>query len=486
MAASFFFYDLETTGIDSRNDRIMQFAGHRTDADLNLIGEPVDVLIKLAGDVLPHPDAIMITGITPQSTMLEGLTEAEFLKYFYDEVVTPETCFLGFNTIRFDDEFMRNLHYRNFYDPYEWQWQNGCGRWDLLDAVRMTRALRPEGIIWPVTDEGKPTNRLELLTVANGLQHEQAHDALSDVYATIAVAKLIHDKQPDMFKYLHDNHGKKQAAAIVEKGQPFVYTSGRYPVQTLHTTAVMMLAKHGSDALVYDLRHDPRPFLNMTPEELVETWRYKKDRPDDFLRLPVKTVKYNRCPAIAPLGVIKDEATQQRLELSLEQINQNLTYLKAGHQEFARNVLAAVALMDAEREQTYNNPTEPTAQVVDTMIYTSFVGPADKAAMQAVRTADPDSITKAAVGIKDSRLKIMAPLYKARNYPASLSDDERQEWEQFITERLFDGGNQSQLSQYFAKLQELAAGPLDSKKEFLIEELQLYGESVMPTDTTEQ
>ena len=206
------------------------------------IGEPVNVLIKLAGDVLPDPDAIMITGITPQSTIQEGLTEAEFLNFFYKEVVQPDTCFLGFNTVRFDDEFMRMLHYRNFYDPYEWQWQNGCSRWDLLDLVRMTRALRPEGISWPVTDEGKPTNRLEMLTVANDLSHEQAHDALSDVYATIAVAKLVQTKQPDLFKYLYEHRGKKQVAEIIEGGQPFVYTSGRYPTSCLHTTAALLLS----------------------------------------------------------------------------------------------------------------------------------------------------------------------------------------------------------------------------------------------------
>ena len=163
MATSYFFYDLETSGIDPKISRIMQFAGQRTNENLEPIGEPINVLIKLAPDVLPDPDAIMITGITPQATLADGLTEAEFLKYFYEEVIKPDTIFMGFNSVRFDDEFMRYLHYRNFYDPYEWHWQNGCSRWDLLDVIRMTRALRPEGIEWPVDKDGKPLSGDELL-----------------------------------------------------------------------------------------------------------------------------------------------------------------------------------------------------------------------------------------------------------------------------------------------------------------------------------
>src|SRR3954451_6576935 len=111
MAASFFFYDLETSGFDPRSARIMQFAGQRTDMDLQPIGEPVNVLIKLTPDVLPEPDAILLTGITPQQTIADGVTEAEFLKLFYDQVVQPDTTFMGFNTIRFDDKFMHFLNY---------------------------------------------------------------------------------------------------------------------------------------------------------------------------------------------------------------------------------------------------------------------------------------------------------------------------------------------------------------------------------------
>ena len=351
MASSFLFYDLETSGINPKQSRVMQFGAQRTDMDLQPIGEPINVFIKLTPDVLPDPDAIMITGITPQETLADGLTEVEFLKLFYGEVVTPDTIFVGFNNVRFDDEFICYLNYRNFYDAYEWRWMNACSRWDLLDFVRMTRALRPDGIQWPVNSDGKPTNRLELLSKLNNLEHETAHDALSDVYATINIAKLIKTKQPDLFNYLVNVRDKKAVTKLVESDQPFIYTSGRYPSETLHTTAAVRLAKHPQEGsvLVYDLRYDPKPFINMSVEEIVDSWRYSRDK--GKVRLPVKTMKYNRCPAVAPMGVIKDEATQQRLGLDLKTVANNLSALQTVKAALAEKILRALRIMDDEREQ---------------------------------------------------------------------------------------------------------------------------------------
>src|SRR5665213_4460728 len=221
--SSFFFYDLETSGFNPRGARVMQFGGQRTDLELKPVGEPVNVLIKLTPDVLPDPDAVLVTGITPQQTLADGVSEAEFLRLFYEEVVLSGTIFVGFNSIRFDDEFMRFLNYRNFYDAYEWQWQDGRSRWDLLDVVRMTRALRPDGIQWPFAPDGKPANRLEFLTKVNKLDHFSAHDALSDVQATIAVAALLRDKHQELFDYLLTMRDKKKAAGLVQQGAPFVY-----------------------------------------------------------------------------------------------------------------------------------------------------------------------------------------------------------------------------------------------------------------------
>jgi exodeoxyribonuclease I len=483
MAASFFFYDLETSGFNPRSARVMQFAGQRTDIDLQPIGEPVNVLIKLTPDVLPQPDAIMVTGITPQQTLADGLTEAEFLQLFYEKVVRPDTIFTGFNSVRFDDEFMRFLHYRNFYDAYEWQWKDGCSRWDILDMVRMTRALKPEGIEWPFAPDGKPANRLEFLTKVNRLDHSHAHDALSDVMATIAISKLVRDKQPDLFKHLLDVRKKDAVRQIVDSGQPFMYTSGRYSSDYLHTTAAVLLGRHAQQdyALVYDLRFDPTPFLAMDVGELIALWRYKKDRDPQEVRLPVKTLKYNRCPAIAP-GVVKDPQTLKRLQLSRETVAAHLAKLSKNAATFSAKLFEATAKMDAEREQAQLSMVD-NQLTVDERLYDGFIDKRNASLMRAVRVAQPEALSRLATDFTDSRLKNLLPLYKARNYPASLNSEERTTWEAFCRQQLFAvDAKDSRLAKYFARLEELAAGTLTSQQHYLLEELQLYGQSIVPTD----
>jgi exodeoxyribonuclease-1 len=478
MAASFFFYDLETSGFSPRTARVVQFAGQRTDMDLKPIGEPVNVLVKLTPDIVPDPDAVLVTGITPQQTLADGLTEAEFTKLFYDEVVQPDTIFTGFNSIRFDDEFMRFLNYRNFYDAYEWQWKDGCSRWDLLDVVRVTRALRPDGIEWPFASNGKPSNRLEYLTKVNKLDHFAAHDALSDVQATIAVAKLVRDKQPELFKYLLDVRKKDKVKEVVDSAKPFMYTSGRYPSEYLHTSPSVLLGRHAEQdyALVYDLRHDPAPFLKMSVEEIIEAWKFTRD--PEAVRLPVKTLKYNRCPAVVP-GVVKDEATLERLQLSREAISRNLRLLSQNGPAFVEKLFAAVKLMDESREKDQLSLVDDQLNV-DERLYEGFIDNSDKVTMRAVRAAKPEELAGLAADFRDERLKSLLPLYKARNYPRSLDSDERAAWDEFCQQKLLSGGNDSRLAKYFARLEELGKTQLKDEQKYLLEELQLYGQSIVP------
>jgi exodeoxyribonuclease I len=480
MADNFFFYDLETSGFSPRQARVMQFAGQRTDMNLQPVGKPVNVLVKLASDTLPEPDAVLVTGITPQQTLAEGLTEVEFLKLFYEEVVRPDTIFAGFNSIRFDDEFMRFMNYRNFYDAYEWQWKDGCSRWDVLDVVRMTRALRPKGIKWPFAPDGKPTNRLEFLTSVNKLSHEAAHDALSDVRATIDVARLVKTKQPELFDYLLNVRKKDKVRPIVESGKPFMYTSGRYSSDFLHTTAAIMLGRHDQQdyVLVYDLRHDPEPFLKMSVEELIEAWKFTRD--PEAVRLPVKTLKYNRCPAVVP-GVVKDEATLERLKLSRDQVAANAAKVTKHAKPFVEKLFEVVKRLDAEREQAQIAMVD-NALTVDERLYDGFIDNADKVAMRAVRAADPAGLNEFTDQFTDSRLRSLLPLYKARNYPQALDQAERAAWDDFCHKKLFDGGADSRLAKYFARLSELTATTLTGGQQYLLEELKLYGESIVPAD----
>lgn len=476
MARSFFFYDLETSGIDSRRQRIMQFAGQRTDENLKPIGKPYNILIKLTEDVLPQPDAVMLTGITPQKTLEEGITEAEFCKLFYDEIVQPDTCFTGFNSIRFDDEFMRHLLYRNFYDPYEWQWKNGCSRWDLLDVTRMTRALRPGAIKWPFDEKGTCTNKLELLTKENNLMHDAAHDALSDVLATIAVADMVKKSQPKLFDYLFTMRNKRDVTAFLAKGQPFVYSSGRYPGEFLKTTIAYNLGPHPNKGgvLVYNLRVDPTPFIKMNAKELAEAWRYKED--PEALRLPVKAIQINRAPAIAPLNVLDAESTE-RLKLDLEQIKKHQKIIDDDGQLYSKLRDAADYMNKARSEEAalFSGLKTP-----DEQLYDDFISDYDKKVAEKVVSSKPQEISASASSLKDERLKNLLPLYKARNFPAFLTDEERVAWEEHRKHVLLGGGAESQLAKFGKRLNELAAETTDSNKQYLLEELRLYAESIAP------
>jgi len=475
MAAGFFFYDLETSGFDPKSARIVQFAGQRTDMDLRPIGEPINLLIRLAPDVLPDPDAVLVTGITPQQTLEHGITEAAFLRQFYETIVTPDTIFLGFNSVRFDDGFMRFLNYRNFYDPYRWQWCNGCSKWDLLDVVRMTRALRPEGIKWPFAPDGKPSNRLELLTSLNGLDHANAHDAGSDVAATIAVARLIRDKQPKLFQFLLEMRDKKKAAAFTGNGEPFVYTSGSYPAEHEKTTVAIKLAdyENGQGAIVYDLREDPDGWAGKSVAELKRALAWHP-RDDPQPRVPVKVLHYNRCPAVAPLQVL-DTASQERLRLTMEAAEANLRKLRA-RPDFAAAVQEAMAASTSRLQQGQLVTDE---QTVDGQLYDGFMNDADRRRTEDLHAQAPETLDQFAGSFQDPRLNTLLPLYKARNYAELLTAAERSAWEAFCQTRLTGGGENSRYTSYKARIEQLAqTRNLTAYQRQLLEELLRYGESV--------
>lgn len=468
---SFFFYDLETSGLEPREDRIMQFAGQRTTLDLEPIGDPVNVLVKMTNDALPSPAAIMVTKITPQDTLRDGMSEAEFCKYVTDEIFTPNTIALGYNTVRFDDEFMRATLWRNFYDPYEWQWKDGRSRWDMLDVVRLTRALRPEGINWPFTEDGKPTNRLELLTKLNGLSHEHAHDALSDVYATIAVAKMLKEKQPKLFDFLFKMREKNAVKKLVnlDNKQPFVYASGRYSSEfNKITVAFPLTSGRNGNVLVYDLRHEPEAAFATCSAGRKDLARAARSVPEGHaanaasgLFPLVKELCFNKCPAVAPLSVLDNNDGWKKIGLTREQIEQNLKTL-LDHPEFA----------EAMRSQYENRPEYPKAPEPEMAIYDGFLNDRDRYKVANVRNADEQKLADFHPEFDDERLPELLLHYKGRNYPKSLSEQETKKWEEFRKSRL-----ERQAAKFLEELNKFY-----EKDEFVGEELKLYFESLFDTE----
>lgn len=473
MAQSFYFYDTETTGTRASTSRIMQFAGQRTNLNLEPIGDPDDLLIRITPDVLPEPDAVLIHGITPQKTLQDGITEAEFARIFYENIALADTIFVGFNSVRFDDEFVRYLLYRNFYEPYEWQWKDGRSRWDILDALRMMRALRPEGVEWPFESDGKPTVRLERMTQANSLAHDNAHTALADVMATISVAKLMRSAQPKLFEYLLSVRSKHEIKKIVEQGQPFVYTSGKYANENLKTTVVCGLIPHPKrDAMVvYDLRYDPEPFLTLSETELSDLWQAKYEK--DKLRLPVKTLQYNRCPAIAPLSVL-DQASLERITLDMSLIKQNLKKLLSAT-EFIDKLSRALGILVDKQESLQLESIE-----VDSQLYNGFWNERDKHDLRLVRSHAPATLGELGPKLQSKRLQKLLPLYKARNYPEFLTPEEYDSFESYRHHKLVASGDESSYARFMRRMQELTVQRQDVSSQFLLTELQLYAESILP------
>jgi len=429
---SFFWHDYETFGVSPSKDRPVQFAGIRTDLDFNIIEEPFEVFCKPADDFLPNPEACLVTGITPQSAMDKGIPEAEFAAQIHQQLARPNTCTLGYNNIRFDDEVTRFLFYRNFYDPYAREWQNGNSRWDLIDLVRITYALRPEGIEWPLNDDGLPSFKLEHLTAANNLIHEAAHDALSDVHATIAIAKLIRDKQPRLYEYVLNNKNKQAVSKLLDlsKQEPLLHSSGMIRSEYGSTAMVVPLAQHPSNSngiIVYDLRQDPSALINEEPEEIAyRLFSPQSDLPEGTERILLKTVHINKCPVLAPLNTLNaDAAKRTKIDIATGMKHLERLLQCEGLQEKIQEVF-----MEQEFEP-HNDP--------DLSLYSGgFFSPADRSEMNQIIKTAPADLASLSPAFEDSRLPEMLFRYKARNYPDQLSFDEQDEWQEYRRNKLND------------------------------------------------
>lgn len=429
MTSSIFWYDYETTGIDPRRDRPLQVAGIRTDEQLNEIAEPLNIYCQPSDDILPHPAACMITGITPQVLAEKGLGEAEFMTRVHAELSQPGTCGAGYNSVRFDDEVTRYSLYRNFFDPYAREWQGANSRWDLIDLVRTAYALRPEGIVWPEV-EGRVSLKLELLTAANGIDHGQAHDALSDVRATIALARLLRDKQPKLYSYLYGTRSKQRVLDQIKLLQPLVHISGRFAGDSHYLSVVLPLAWHPRNRnalIVCDLRLDPSVLLDETADTLRERlYTRRSELLDGQLPVPLKLLHINRCPVVAPLNVLR-EADIQRLQLNMPDIQGRATQL------IEAQAVWQDKLPEVYREEPFAGSADPEQQ-----LYDGFLGDRDRRLCERVRSVEPEQLGLEDWPFDDARLAQLLFRYRARNVTESLNAEELQRWKLFCQQRLTD------------------------------------------------
>ncbi|WP_347290681.1 exodeoxyribonuclease I [Kluyvera georgiana] len=420
-APGFLFHDYETFGTSPSLDRPAQFAAIRTDKDFNIIGEPEVFYCKPADDYLPQPEAVLITGITPQEARAKGENESAFAKRIHDIFTVPETCVVGYNNVRFDDEVTRNIFYRNFYDPYAWSWQNRNSRWDLLDVMRACYALRPDGINWPENDDGLPSFRLEHLTKANGIEHSNAHDAMADVYATIAMAKLVKAQQPKLFDYLYAYRGKNKLMTLIDVPQmkPLVHVSGMFGAWRGNTSWIAPLAWHPDNrnaVIMVDLAGDIAPLLELDADTLRERLYTPKAELGDTSPVPIKLVHLNKCPVLAQANTLRPEDAD-RLGINRQHCLDNLKQLRDNPQ-----VREKVVEIFAEAEPFVASDN------VDAQLYNGFFSDADRAAMKIVLETEPRNLPALDITFADPRIEKLLFNFRARNFPGTLDENEQQRW----------------------------------------------------------
>jgi exodeoxyribonuclease-1 len=470
---SFFWHDYETFGRVPRRDRPAQFAGVRTDAELNEIDAPVMLYCRPAPDFLPDPESCLLTGILPQLCLREGQPEHVFADLIEAQLARPGTVGVGYNSIRFDDEVTRFLFWRNLMDPYAREWQNQCGRWDLLDVVRCTWALRPEGIEWPKHEDGRPSFKLEHLTAANGLAHETAHDALSDVRATIAMARLIKQAQPRLWDFCLKLRSKQAVLDEMGVGRPFLHVSGMYGVERGCLALVWPLAPHPTnknEVIVWDLAHDPEELFSLNAAAIRERlFKKAEDLPEGSTRLPIKTIHINKSPIVVANPKTLRPELAERWGLNLAQ---GLAW--------AEGLVPRSHTLAGLWPEVFERPATTAEPDVDEDLYGGFVSNDDRRTLQRLRTLTPEQLADKRPAFADGRLEELLFRYRARNFPDTLTDEEQQRWQQLRHERLVQGRHGGlTLQAFFDRIDELNE-TADERGQQLLGELYDYAEAIAP------
>ncbi len=463
---TFYWYDLETFGINTRYDRIAQFAGIRTDEHLNPVGDPDMFYCQPTHDYLPDPGSCLVTGITPQLCAEKGLPEHQFAARIHDIFSQHDSCGVGYNSIRFDDECIRSLFYRNLYDPYQREYLNGNSRWDLIDIVRATYALRPDNIEWPMHEPGKPSFRLEDLAKANGLIHESAHDALSDVEATIQMAKLIQKNQPRLFDFALKLRSKDSVRSLLnwQLQQPIVHVSNKIPAERGCLSLMLPLAIHPNNKngiICYDLHHNPADFLALDVADIQDRlYTPKADLPDGVERIHLKTIHLNKAPFVSPVSVLKG--------VDLERIGFDYTRCQ-NHLNLIKQMAGAEKKAAAVFDQPFDSPTDD----VDEMIYSGFFSFKERAKLESIRNLPAAKIPWLAEDFTDPRAATLIQRYKARNFPESLSEEQQTLWQSDALNRL-ELRFGEEFEKWFEHLNKLRTQFSSEGEQYILDQLEQY------------
>ncbi len=474
MPETFYWHDYETWGNTPAVDRPCQFAGLRTDADLTEVGQPLVIFARPADDLLPHPDACLITGITPQRATRNGMPEAEFARAIQRELAVPRTCSVGYNSLRFDDEVTRYLFYRNLLEPYAHTHRNGNSRWDLIDTLRLAHALRPGGIQWPEREPGVTSFKLEDLTAANGIEHADAHDALADVRATIALARLLKQAQPRLFGYALTLRSRQTVDALLARGEPLLHVSQRYPAAQgcIAPVAIVATAEDNpKQRYCFDLRMEPAMLLDLSAEQIrSRLFVAAEDLPEGVERIPLKGLKTNGVPMLAPLKTLGAEAAV-RWHIDPARVAEHAAFVQQHAVEIAGKV------HEVHRREPDRGPKD-----AERRLYDGFFSDGDIREMARLHTLSPEALAAEQPRFQDPRLPILLFRMRARSWPETLSAAEREDWDAWRFERLTDpeAGASITIDAFDARIGELRAeAAADPGRGHLLDDLAAWGEQVM-------
>jgi exodeoxyribonuclease-1 len=497
---TFLVKDYETFSLNTKESAVSQFAAIRTDENLNEIEEPMNIYCSLSKDVLPSPTAALITGVTPQ--MIEAYkkdrsqevhNENWFINKISYQLSRASTCTLGYNNLSFDDEVTRNLLYRNFRDPYEREWRNGNSRFDVYPLVIATNVLRPELLKFPDaidsktgevsinkrTNKPNPSFRLEELSTANGIIHENAHDALSDVRATIGIIKLIKDKDPEFFNSMFDkrikNNVKKWLSEREDK--PFIYMSPFFGKEDNSLGVMYKIADHptNSNAIIaYNLRKNPDNLINLGTENLESVLFASKEEllEQNLERIGLQIIKVNQCPMLADLVDIKDRALD--LGLNGAELRENKKKIESNLNQIKEKVTIAY-------NREFEEETNP-----DRMIYSGgFFDKAEKEEMSRILKAVKNKELKEFEFLNpmsNSRLPEMLLRFKGRNFKDQMGVVDFEKWKNYCQNKINKadcGKDNYNLEKYYNEIEELLkVNSNNPKSTDILNALKNYGKSI--------
>ncbi len=408
---TFLFYDIETSGLNSAFDQILTFAAIRTDLHLNEINRE-NILIKLRPDIVPSPGAF-ITHRLLLDELKNGCCEYKAAKRIHEIMNTPGTISLGYNSLNFDDEFLRFTFYRNLLSPYTHQYANGCSRMDILPIALLYRLFRPEVLKWPEIN-GKPTMKLELISKKNNLVSPlaKAHDAMVDVEATLSLAKKLF-KEKDMWDYCLGFFDKKEDQARTQRIlETIQYESQHY------RTGIMISLAFGSRLMYMApvlLIGNSVPYSNqalwlrLDNENFLPKQTKQSNQTDPFNHMFVIRKRYGESEIILP----PEKRFMNRL-LKTQRIvcQKNLELIKTEPELFKELV---------QYHLNYEYPVIPDLDYDASLYQSGFFSWKEQKEIAMFHNASTDDKVKLSMApdspIKSQRIKALAFRILFRNYP---------------------------------------------------------------------